>query len=77
MHLTNDRDFKACSVLHVLNLQHQLIFSRVVSLCRANEEDAVHIGVTDVNHLGVDGLTILVPGCNRARFALLGGGRIH
>lgn len=68
--LTNDSDFNGGSVLHVLDLQHQLIFPRVLPLCRADEEDAVHVRVTDIDHLGVNGLTILVPGCNRAWFTL-------
>lgn len=67
---TDNPDLKAGSVLHVLDLEHQLIFSRVISLCWADEQDAVHIWVADVDHLGVNRLTILVPGCDRAWLTL-------
>lgn len=43
----------------------------MLSLCRADEQNAVHIGVAHVDCLGVDGLTILEPGCNRAWLTLL------
>lgn len=43
----------------------------MLSLCWADEEDAVHVGVAHVDRLGVNGLTILVPGGNRAWLTLL------
>lgn len=69
-HLTNNPDVNGGSVLHVLNLEHQVVYAGVLSLRWADEEDAVHVWVADVDHLGVDGLTVLVPGCDRAWFTL-------
>lgn len=67
---TDNPDVDVGSVLQVLNLENQLVCSWVLSLCWADEEDCVHVWVTDVDHLGVQGLAVFVPGGDRAWLTL-------
>jgi len=68
--LTYNLDVYVSAVRHVLNLNIQSVFSRVASLCRADEYDGVHLTSTSSHAFVLQENTVFEPGHNRARLSL-------
>lgn len=60
--LTHDLDVDVSAVSHVLDLHRQGVRSGVSSLCRADEEDGVHIAGTGPHSLVLHEDAVLKPG---------------
>lgn len=60
--LTHDLDVDISAVSHVLDLHRQGVRSGVSSLCRADEEDGVHVAGTGPHSLVLHEDAVLKPG---------------
>lgn len=67
---TYNLDTDGGGVLTVLNLDFNLVFTRVMPLSRSDEQDGVGLTVSDANLFWIDRLPVFQPGDQRARFSL-------
>lgn len=68
--LTYNLDLDGDTVLHVLNLDRQRVFSRVFPSGASDEQDGVHVAGADVHQFRIQRSVVFKPGHNRTRFSL-------